>query len=91
MNPTNKAIELIEKFLPNVYCYSGSDMLTNTYNDRVAISNAKIQALILVEEVLKTVDATHKYLFYKDVKNILETNDFYFDGIKNKITLKNRV
>ncbi len=28
--------ELIEKIKPFVYCYSGSEMLTNQYNDKVA-------------------------------------------------------
>lgn len=32
---------LIEKFLPKMYCYFGSGMLTNLYDEKVAESNAK--------------------------------------------------
>ena len=32
---------LIEKFLPKMYCYFGSGMLTNAYNENVALQNAK--------------------------------------------------
>ena len=49
MNPKEKAKELIGKFLPNVYCYLGSGMLTNEYSEEVALSNAKKQALICTE------------------------------------------
>ena len=52
MNPKEKAKELIGKFLPNVYCYLGSGMLTNEYSEEVALSNAKKQALICVDEII---------------------------------------
>lgn len=32
---------LKEKFLPKMYCYFGSGMLTNLYDEKVAESNAK--------------------------------------------------
>ena len=32
---------LKEKFLPKMYCYLGSGMLTNTYDENVALQNAK--------------------------------------------------
>jgi hypothetical protein len=32
---------LIEKFLPQMYCFFGSGMLTNTYDERIAEQNAK--------------------------------------------------
>ena len=34
-------MKLRDKFLPKMYCYSGSEMLTNTYNKEVAEENAK--------------------------------------------------
>ena len=55
MNPKEKAKELIEKLLPNVYCYLGSGMLTNEYSEEVALSNAKKQALICVEEIIYNI------------------------------------
>ncbi len=32
---------LIEKVLPKMYCYFGSGMLTNTYDENIALQNAK--------------------------------------------------
>ena len=32
---------LIEKLLPKMYCYFGSGMLTDTYDENVALQNAK--------------------------------------------------
>jgi len=32
---------LIEKFLPKMYCYMGSGMLTDSYDEKVAEDNAK--------------------------------------------------
>jgi hypothetical protein len=32
---------LIEKLLPQMYCFFGSGMLTNTYDEKIAEDNAK--------------------------------------------------
>ena len=32
---------LKEKFLPKMYCYLGSGMLSNTYDENIALQNAK--------------------------------------------------
>ena len=32
---------LIEKFLPRMYCFMGSGMLSNTYDQKIAEDNAK--------------------------------------------------
>lgn len=53
MSPKEKAKELVEKFIPNVYCYLGSGMLTNKYSEEVALINAKKQALICVNEIIR--------------------------------------
>lgn len=52
MEPKEKAKELIVKFKPNVYCYQGSGMLTNTYDENVATTFAKDCARICVEEMI---------------------------------------
>lgn len=52
MTPKEKAIELIDKYKPYVYCYLGSGMLTNTESEEVILSNSKQCALIAVQEVL---------------------------------------
>jgi hypothetical protein len=51
MLPKEKAEELIEKFLPNMYCYMGSGMLSDHYDLKVATENAKECALIAAAEV----------------------------------------
>ena len=33
MTPKEKCDELIEKFIPNMYCYMGSGMLSNDYDE----------------------------------------------------------
>lgn len=53
MNTEQKAKEIIEKFIPNVYCYKGSGMLTNTYDIEVATSFATACAIIHCEEFVK--------------------------------------
>lgn len=72
MSPKEKAKELIEKFIPNVYCYLGSGMLTNEYSEEVALNNAKKQALICIDEI---VDNGNKLTY--------DLLDFYHDEIFN--------
>ena len=49
-----KARELVEFFLPLVYPYRGSGMLTNTEDGSVMLGNAKKCALKVVDEILST-------------------------------------
>ena len=78
MSPKEKAKELIEKFIPNVYCYLGSGMLTNEYSEEVALVNAKKQALTCVNEIIisrgvfkheSNIDFT---LYWQEVKQEIE-------------------
>ena len=78
MTPKEKANELIEKFKPNVYCYSGSGMLTNTYDERTAFHYSKKCAIIAVDEIideLKREPYTNyeRIVFWQSVKTELET------------------
>lgn len=52
MSPKEKAIKLVDQFQKHVYCYMGSGMLTNDYDEKVALANKKACALICVEELL---------------------------------------
>lgn len=47
---------LIEKLLPKMYCYFGSGMLTNTYDENVALQNAKECELIADEFAIEFVE-----------------------------------
>lgn len=66
MSSKEKAKELIEMFNPFMYCYLGSGMLTNTYDEDVALHNAKRAALIAVSEILEY----HDSLLDSGLKNV---------------------
>lgn len=74
-----KANELVKQFIPYMYCYVGSGMLSNDYNLKVATNNAKNCALIAVEEILYLLGDTGVYGF-ADPKVF----DFW-DDVKNEI------
>ena len=50
-NPKEYAEELIKFFLPKMYCYFGSGMLTNHYDEKVALGNAKECALHCIDQI----------------------------------------
>jgi hypothetical protein len=60
MKPSEKAIELIEKYKGLVYPYIGSSMLTNDPNDAVILTNAKICVGILIDEMLRVAETADK-------------------------------
>lgn len=60
---------LVDKFENIVYCYAGSEMLTNTHNNIVALKNQKKCALIVVDEIID-----------KGNRIISELIDDYFDS-----------
>ena len=66
MEVKDKAIQLINGFIPHVYCFMGSGMLSNTYDKDIAFINAKKCAIIAVDDVI----AHHEEMFdmgFKDV------------------------
>lgn len=54
MTAKEKAKELVDKFRIHCYCYLGSGMLTNTFDEQVQISNAKQCAIIAVDELIES-------------------------------------
>jgi hypothetical protein len=52
MTPKEKAKELVDSFKGIVYPYIGSSMLTNDADEGVILRNAKICAVIVVDEIL---------------------------------------
>ena len=66
MTEKEKAIELVEKCKPLVYCFLGSGMLTNTEDSEVALSNAKKCALICVQELIDRLPYLEDGTFEKD-------------------------
>lgn len=55
MNTQDKASELVLKFTPYMYCYRGSGMLSNEYDEKVVLDFAKWCAITTVEETLKAL------------------------------------
>jgi len=53
MTAKEKAIELVEKYKPYVYCYFGSGMLVNQEDESTILKNSKQCALIAVNEIIK--------------------------------------
>ena len=66
-----KAKELIEWFMPRMYCYMGSGMLSNTYDYKVALDNAKQCAIKVCDEVLDAIDY-YGIRFWGQVKKEIE-------------------
>ena len=73
MKEKTKAIELVDKFKPLVYCYMGSGMLSNSYDDNVILENAKQCAIICVDEILKAG------------KDVFIFRDAYWNKVKQEI------
>lgn len=76
MTPKDKAKELVDKYTPLVYCYMGSGMLSNHYDENVAKDNAKQCALIAVDEILNDDwyipsfdEMTERKKYWEQVKN----------------------
>ena len=76
MTPKEKAERLIKQFIPYMYCYMGSGMLSNDYDEKVALKYAKQCALIAVDEILKNDGFTQfdDYLteYWQQVKQEIE-------------------
>lgn len=62
MTTEEKANYYVDKFMPHVYCYLGSGMLTNDYSERVAKKEATECAIKLVDELIKEVDDMRTYI-----------------------------
>ena len=78
MLPKQKAKELVSKLKPHMYCFMGSGMLTNTYDEQVALSEAKKCALMWVEEIIKSIPM-QPYLNSKEHGVDMHSEDFWED------------
>jgi len=68
MTAQEMAESLIKQFLPKVYCFMGSGMLSNTYDEGIALQNAKECAYITIKHM--AIPASEEYLKY-----LLEVNE----------------
>ena len=56
MTPKEKAEELVFAYIPYVYCFVGSGMLSNDYDEKMAKENAKKCAAIAVDKLSGVMD-----------------------------------
>lgn len=75
-SPKEYAEELIKFFLPKMYCYFGSGMLSNNYDEEVALNNAKECASFLVKDLIKTHLA-----FGREIGDNIKNVHFYSDTL----------
>lgn len=84
MTPKEKAIELVKKMLPQMYCYMGSGMLSNEYDIDVAVNMAKQCVQITIDEI----DSALREVDWMEVQNLDRTSMWWqtvLDEV-NKIT-----
>lgn len=51
-----KANELVDKFTPYMYCFMGSGMLSNDYDEHIVRDNAKKCALIAIDAIISQLE-----------------------------------
>lgn len=56
MNSKDKAKELVESFLPNMYCFMGSGILKIHYDYAIALNNAKSCSERVVRNMFSELD-----------------------------------
>ena len=83
MNQKEKAKELIEKYKPHMYCYMGSGMLSNTYDESVVLQNAVKCSIIAVEEIIDQWEYIDTYL--ADGNGELNPNLKYWYQVKKEL------
>jgi hypothetical protein len=77
MEAEDKALELVNRFRPMMYCYSGSGMLTDSVEDSVILQNAKNCAIVVVDNILAYINHqlpfSHSdgYKYWTDVKQAI--------------------
>jgi hypothetical protein len=63
MTPKEAAEQIVEKYMPMMYCYLGSGMLTNSYDEGVAKSNAKSCAILHCQGIIDVLGGVGVYSF----------------------------
>lgn len=82
MTSKEKAEELVNKFLPKMYCYVCSGMLTNTYDGDVAKGNAIECAMFCACESLSAVE---KYGRDNDELQNMENEFRFWNEVKQEL------
>ena len=85
MEIKDKAIELVYGFIPYVYCFMGSGMLTNTYDRDIAFWNAKKCASFAVKNIIGQWEIVDAYV--ADGNGELNPNLKYWYQVEQAIEL----
>jgi hypothetical protein len=83
MTPKEEAEQIIDKYMPMMYCYLGSGMLTNSYDEGVAKSNAKSCAILHCQGIIDFMmldDAKHEDCHWANSPEVV-----YWYEVKNEI------
>ena len=80
-----KAKELIEWFMPLMYCYMGSGMLSNTYDYKVALDNAKQCAIKVCDEIIDNNNAVPLCAVNMYANMYISDNTFFYKQVKKEI------
>ena len=88
MTPKEKALKLVDKFKPFVYCYSGSGMLSNDYDKNIVLRMAKQCALIAADESINIfIEVYKKLVAFELIKGEVEDSatHIYWTEVKQEI------
>ena len=83
IQPKEKAVELVNKFKPMVFCYRGSGMLTNEYDEGVATQHAKDCAIVAVDELFQAFGA-YEGMYYQE---FFDSERIFWLQVRNEIEL----
>lgn len=82
MNPKEKVQELINLYKPHMYCYLGSGMLTNDYDESVVIHNAKKCVSYYIDGMIEQWNTYHTI----NPTELAELQLKYWSEVKKEIT-----
>lgn len=90
MTPKEKATHLILMFKPNVYCFSGSGMLTNSYDEPTAFHYAVQCAIVAVNEMINDLKQSFELSkeLHPHANGLIAGSLVYWQSVKSEL-LKN--
>lgn len=83
MTPEEKARELLDKLKPYAYC---SAVLTNDYDESVAIHFAKLSSLICVDEIIAVQEDFYGLVLTEGFRDRVRKRVEYWEKVKEELT-----
>lgn len=88
MTPKEKAEQLIESFKPYMYCYMGSGMLSDCYDEKIVLYNAIKSSLITVDEIINSSPSLPILSESGSLYNDIEESKSFWQQVKKEILKK---